>query len=104
MGLIGLVVFLISMATVFIWSFAQRRWLYAAARTLDGQAHLALWLGAHAGLLAALAVGMVDHYFFELSFQPAGSLFWIFVGLCLAASRLARPSRASEAQAVPRAL
>ena len=90
MGLIGLAVFLIAMAVVFVWSFTQRKWLYAGAESEAGQARLALWLGAHAGLAAALVVGVVDHYFFELSFQPAGSLFWIFVGLCLAASRLAR--------------
>jgi len=96
MGLIGLAVFLVSMGTVFIWSFAQRRWLYTAAQVAGGQAHLALWLGAHAGLVAALAVGVVDHYFFELSFQPAGILFWIFVGLCLAASRLATAAPAIE--------
>jgi len=89
MGLIGLAVFLICMGTLFVWSFSQRRWLYAAAGSAEGQGRLALWLGVHAGLIAALIVGVVDHYFFELSFQPAGSLFWIFVGLCLAASRLA---------------
>ena len=48
----------------------------------------ALWLGAHAGLVAALAVGVVDHYFFQMSFQSAGTLFWLYVGLCLAATRL----------------
>jgi polysaccharide biosynthesis protein PslJ len=102
MGLIGLVVFLAAMATVFIWGFAQRHRLYAAAQTPEGQAHLALWLGAHAGLVAALAVGVVDHYFFELSFQPAGSLFWIFVGLCLATSRLATAAPVDPAAAAPK--
>jgi len=32
---------------------------------------------------------VVDHYFFKLSFQPAGTIFWMFVGLSLAATRLA---------------
>jgi O-antigen ligase len=104
MGLIGLAVFLVSMAAVFIWSFSRRRWLYAAADSLAGQGRLALWLGAHAGLAAALVVGVVDHYFFELSFQPAGSLFWIFVGLCLAATRLAGAAPANSAQAEPRGM
>jgi len=99
MGLVGLAVFVISMSTVFVWSFSRRRWLYSAAQMPEGGAHLALWLGAHAGLVAALAVGVVDHYFFELSFQPAGSLFWIFVGLCLAASRLAPAATANKDEA-----
>ncbi len=101
MGLIGLAVFLASMATVFVWSFSRRRRLYAAADTATGQGRLALWLGLHAGLAAALVVGVVDHYFFELSFQPAGSLFWIFVGLCLAASRLGGDSPAVPTESAP---
>jgi O-antigen ligase len=101
MGLVGLAVFLLSMATVFVWSYNQRRFLYAAAESAAGQGQLLLWLGAHAGLAAALVVGVVDHYFFELSFQPAGSLFWIFVGLCLAASRLAAGVPDTERQAEP---
>jgi O-antigen ligase len=99
MGLIGLAVFVGSLATVFVWSFTQRARLYAAAETAEGQARLSVWLGLHAGLAAALVVGVVDHYFFELSFQPAGSLFWIFVGLCLAASRLAGQAPAEPATA-----
>jgi O-antigen ligase len=105
MGLVGLAVFLGSMAVVFGWSFAQRRWLVetpAAAEGAAGQGRLALWLGVHAGLVAALVVGVVDHYFFELSFQPAGALFWIFVGLCLAASRLARADQASRGMSLTR--
>jgi hypothetical protein len=78
--------------------------MYAAAESADGQSRLVLWLGAHAGLVAALVVGVVDHYFFELSFQPAGSLFWIFVGLCLAASRLASGLPAGQTEPPPRAV
>ena len=101
MGLVGLAVFLASMAVIFVWSFSQRLWLYAGAENAAGQGRLAVWLGVHAGLIAALAVGVVDHYFFELSFQPAGSLFWIFVGLCLAASRLARAEPLASAAQPP---
>ena len=83
MGLAGLAVFLLIMVIVFAWAF--RTW----RRAYRDEALTPLWLGAHAGLAAALVVGVVDHYFFNLDFQPAGTLFWIFVGLCLAATRLA---------------
>jgi hypothetical protein len=90
MGLVGLAMFLIVVAVVFGWAFAQRRMVYALeADGLEGRGRVLLWLGAHAGLAAALAVGVVDHYFFKLSFQPAGTIFWMFVGLSLAATRLA---------------
>jgi O-antigen ligase len=83
MGLFGLAVFVGAMGVVFGWAFRRRRRVYA------DDALTPLWLGAHAGLTAALVVGVVDHYFFNISFQPAGTIFWIFVGLCLAATRLA---------------
>jgi O-antigen ligase len=90
MGLVGLAMFLAVIAVVFGWAFAKRRAVYALeAGGPDGHGQVLLWLGAHAGLAAALAVGVVDHYFFKLSFQPAGTIFWMFVGLSLAATRLA---------------
>lgn len=87
MGLFGLLVFLAVIGVVYGWAFRHRRQVYA------NEALTPLWLGAHAGLAAALVVGLVDHYFFNLAFQPAGTIFWIFVGLCLAATRLAIPSQ-----------
>jgi O-antigen ligase len=86
MGLTGLALFLVTMLTVFAWAFSRRRAVYADEDLTP------LWLGAHAGLAAALTVGVVDHYFFNLAFQPAGTFFWMIVGLCLAATRLTRAS------------
>jgi hypothetical protein len=40
---------------------------------------------------------VADHYFFNIDFQPSGAIFWIFVGLCLAATRLAVESRPARA-------
>ncbi len=83
MGLVGLALFLSAIAAVFGWALTRRREVYADEQ-LTG-----LWLGALSGLAAALVVGLVDHYFFNLEFHAAGTLFWIFVGLSLAATRLA---------------
>ena len=89
MGLVGLLGFGLVLAVLFGWAFRRRRVVYAVDAAETGVDVTALWLGAHAGLAAALAVGVVDHYFFELSFQSAGTLFWLGVGMCLAATRLA---------------
>jgi hypothetical protein len=96
MGLVGLASFLLVMLVVFAWGFASRRAAYAVRPDGDRVDAVALWLGAHGGLAAALVVGLVDHYFFSLSFQPAGTLFWTFVGLALSATRLARVGAPAE--------
>jgi hypothetical protein len=98
MGLVGLAAFGLVMGVVLAWAFSQRRAVDAAGER--GQAGLpAQWLGLLAGLLAALVVGVLDHYFFQLSFQSAGTLFWLFVGLLLAATRIAVDGRrAAEGQ------
>jgi len=83
MGVVGLSVFCLTLLTVFGWGYFHRKRVFVDEKLMP------LWLGAHAGLAAALTVGVVDHYFFNLDFQPAGTIFWIFVGLCLAATRLA---------------
>ena len=104
MGLVGLASFVAAMLSVFAWAFHHRRAaLGGGAQPTTGRELAPIWLGAHAGLLAALAVGVVDHYFFRLSFQSAGTLFWIFVALCLASTRLAAveaeaPAGASQSQ------
>ena len=87
MGLVGLSAFLLVIGTVLVWSFRQRHAIYRAG-VGAGEGLPAQWLGLLAGLIAALAVGVVDHYFFRLSFQSAGTLFWLYVGLLLAATRL----------------
>jgi len=89
MGLTGLAAFLLVVGVIFGWSAARRKQVYADEWLTP------LWLGAHAGLVAALAIGVVDHYFFNLDFQHASALFWIFAGLCLAATRLAGEPRPS---------
>ena len=82
MGLVGLGAFGLVIAVVFGWAAARRKAVYA------DESLTALWLGLLAGLAAALTVGLFDHYFFNLNFQAAGTLFWMFVGLSLAATRL----------------
>jgi O-antigen ligase len=83
MGLVGLAAFGMLMASIWVWCLS--RWPLVRADLLIAPQ----WLGLLAGLTAALTVGLVDHYFFNLDFQSAGALFWTFIGLLLAATRLA---------------
>ncbi len=88
MGLVGLVVFVAAMGVLLGWAARNRHALLDLVGADDDDQLSALWLGFHAGLLAALAVGVIDHYFFKLSFQSAGTLFWLYAGFSLAATRL----------------
>lgn len=86
MGFVGLAILLLILIVVFGWAFDHRRKAYADPRLES------LFLGSHAALVAALVVGVGDHYFVNLDFQPAQTLFWMVIGLGLSATRLSRAS------------
>jgi hypothetical protein len=84
MGLVGLLVFIVAIAAVILWGM-QHLQVALSESTLS-----ALWLGIHAALVAALVIGLLDHYFVNLEFQAAQTFFWLLVGLALASTRLAQ--------------
>ena len=84
MGLVGLASFLIVVAVLFA-RFWRTRELAATVPELEP-----LWWGLHAGLIGALAGGIVDHYFFNLDFHHSVTLFWLVVGLATAATEMIR--------------
>ncbi|TMC51742.1 MAG: hypothetical protein E6J26_09550 [Chloroflexi bacterium] len=76
MGLVGLGAFVLIMLIFF-----ANGWL---AFRGTGKADPIL-LGALAGVLGALVGGLFDHYFFNLDFPHSVTLFWLFVGMAMAA-------------------
>ncbi len=82
MGVVGLSILLLALAVVFGWAFDHRKLAYADP-VLEP-----LFLGTHAAIVAALVVGIGDHYFVNLDFQPAQTIFWMMIGLALSATRL----------------
>lgn len=83
MGLVGLVAFLGLVGMLFALAWRVRHLALADARLEP------LWLGLHAALVGALVGGLFDHYFFNLDFHHAITLFWMVFGLAAAASQLA---------------
>lgn len=80
MGLVGLAFFLGIIAFWFVRS------LQALPRRDE---ETAAWLlGTQAGMVAALAVGLADHYFFNIEFSHMGALFWGCIGLGVAVEEL----------------
>lgn len=84
MGLVGLSAFMVAIGAVILWGMQHRR-VALSESTLT-----APWLGIHAALIAALIIGLLDHYFVNLEFQAAQTFFWMLVGLALASTRLAQ--------------
>jgi O-antigen ligase len=83
MGLTGLAAFLALVAYWFL-------------HTLDMLPRLdeerGSWLlGTQSGIVAALAVGLADHYFFNIEFSHMGTLFWGCMGLGAAVEALDAP-------------
>lgn len=89
MGFVGLAIFLAALAVVFGWAFDHRKQAYA------DPALEPLFLGLHSAIVAALVVGIGDHYFVNLDFQPAQTIFWMMIGLALSATRLGKLAKSS---------
>jgi O-antigen ligase len=91
MGLVGLTAFLVTMA-LFFYRVTQS-WFEGLAR----DAFLAsILLGVAGALLGALIGGLTDHYFFNLKFPHSVALFWLYVGLGMAAVRLGTLTNTDE--------
>ena len=83
MGLLGLLGFVTIMAVVFGYAYRHRHALRADER------RDAVWLGLHAALVGALVAGVFDHYLFNMDFHHAVTIFWMMLGMAVAATRLA---------------
>ena len=84
MGLIGLTAFLCIVGTFFFVTWrAQRR---VKSERDDGLPDILL--GIQLALAGALVGGIFDHYLFNINFPHMSAVFWLFIGLGLAAARL----------------
>ena len=86
MGVIGVTVFLIIVGRFFAYLWEG----WKAVRRSPGQERLeSLLLGLGGALGGALVGGIFDHYFFNLDFPHSVALFWTYMGLAAAATRIA---------------
>lgn len=82
MGLVGLGMYIITNIAFFIITTnAIRRSSPALGDIL---------VGFQAAILAALAVGLLDHYFFNIEFPHMGTLFWLVAGVAMVFVRESR--------------
>jgi hypothetical protein len=82
MGVLGLAAFGAVLAAVFGYAFFNRAYFKGNER-LDP-----IWLGLHAALVGGLVVGIFDHYLFNIDFHHAVTIFWLLLGLAVAATRV----------------
>ena len=86
MGIVGLLTFLFMMSVILL--HLHRSWRI----TVDTQIRATI-LGVGAGLAGAMVSGIFDHYFVNITFPHAVTLFWLFVGLGLTASHIGQQSQ-----------
>lgn len=79
LGLVGLGAFLLIIATFFVVTLRRMP-------RLDPERQSWL-LGTQAGIVAALAVGLADHYYFNIEFSHMVALFWGVVALGMAVAQ-----------------
>jgi len=94
MGVLGLLSFFAVIGTVFGYAYAQRH-IFAQSETLDP-----IWLGLHAAVFSGLVAGIFDHYLFNLEFLHAVTIFWMLLGMAVAATRLGTLAHEAEGEAV----
>lgn len=84
-GVVGLAAYALVIFSAIGWSV--RRW-----KAIRADDHLSdVWLGLLAGLAGALVGAVFDHFYFNPEYQATSMMFWSFVGLLMAATRLAGP-------------
>jgi hypothetical protein len=71
--------FLAIVAAFFVRNWRALRSILAARNIIVGGQLIAL----QAGVMAALAVGLLDHYFFNIEFSHMVALFWGVIGLAM---------------------
>jgi O-antigen ligase len=80
-GLVGLLIFLAVVGTYFVVTY--RAW----RRTPRGHKIEGYLLAYQAALAGALVVGIFDHFFFNINFVHLVALFWLVMGLGIAAAK-----------------
>jgi O-antigen ligase len=90
-GLLGVALFVLAVGSILLAGF---RYWRVRRDTPEGDLSLTLL----AALGSALTVGLVDHYFFNISFPHMAALFWMLNGLLLA---LAIPNRPRSPRPAP---
>jgi len=87
MGLVGLFVFLVIMA-IFFAHTGRAWWRMSRDTRLE-----AILLGLVAALAGVMVAGVLDHYLFNLNFPHAVALFWLYLGLAVAATAVTDGNR-----------
>ncbi|MDH7487438.1 MAG: O-antigen ligase family protein [Anaerolineae bacterium] len=91
MGLIGLSLFLLTVALLFVR-------FYRCWRRGVGEVRLeAILLGLSGALAGVLAAGVLDHYLFNLNYPHMAALFWLYVGLAAVGMGMAEGARDTPA-------
>ncbi len=104
MGVVGVASFLVVIGLFLAHLFTAWRRIGRAARPQPRREALLMGLGA--AVIGALVGGLFDHYLFNLVYPHMTTIFWLLLGLGMAAAALppqARPTREESQPSAPQA-
>lgn len=87
-GIIGLMAYLTTFTSIFSYAYRNRADITSDDDISD------IWYGLMAGIVGALFSSIFDHFYFNVEFQATSLVVWLYVGLFLAATRIAVPDDA----------
>lgn len=93
MGLLGLLAFTAVVATL----LGVGRSAYRRDKAAPAPGRGDILLGLYAAVIAGLTGGIFDHYLFNLDFHHSVTIFWLLVGMAVAAARLLSQPRQQPA-------
>lgn len=91
MGLVGLIAYLITVASFFVISV--RAWRHGVSGRLEP-----ILLGMVGAVLGALVSGIFDHYWFNMTYPHMTVLFWLYLGMATATILVVHDPDGVEAQ------
>jgi O-antigen ligase len=86
MGILGLLSFMAVIGYSFGFAYFNRK------NFSDSSQLGSIWLGLHSALIGGLVAGIFDHYLFNIDFHHAITIFWFFLGLAVATTRVGNES------------
>ncbi|MCB9435882.1 MAG: O-antigen ligase family protein [Anaerolineales bacterium] len=95
-GVVGLVAYFAALGSTFGFGYVQREAVVMDDGIND------IWFGLLGGIVGAMFSSIFDHFYFNIEYQATSLIFWLYVGLFLAAISIANPPDPAKELGMPK--